>query len=245
MTPSACRLLPYAIATGAQNMAADEILLEAAQKGVASLRFYGWSEATLSLGYFQAERSRGSHDLLAGLPFVRRPTGGDALVHHFEVTYALALPAGAPWQTTQPWLRRMHEVISLALAQHGITAPLRSPGTDLPFAGVLCFQHITPGDLIIGLSKVVGSAQRRRGGALLQHGGILLARSPYAPELPGIAELSGKSLTAEDIMTAVTAAFAQETGWKLLASDWTSEERQRINEVVATKYASASWNQKR
>ena len=51
------------------------------------------------------------------------------------------------------------------------------------FTGLLCFQHLTPGDLLLQGAKVVGSAQRRHRGALLQHGGILLAASPHAPEL--------------------------------------------------------------
>src|SRR5262245_11340430 len=101
-------------------MAADETLLEAALRGAASLRFYGWTEATLSLGYFQPERLRRGDDRLARLPFVRRPSGGNTLVHHNEVTYALALPAGPPWQAGPcrgtAWLCRMHTVIAAALA---------------------------------------------------------------------------------------------------------------------------------
>src|SRR5262245_51580642 len=108
MPAPVCRLLPYAIADGPHNMAADEVLLEAAIAGVASLRFYGWSEATVSLGYFQPECRRLDDERLARLPFVRRPSGGDALVHHHEVTYALALPPGRPWHAGEPWPRRMH-----------------------------------------------------------------------------------------------------------------------------------------
>src|SRR5205085_11240257 len=80
-----CRLLPYAVADGPHNMAADEVLLEAAFAGVASLRFYGWTTATVSLGYFQPERVRLDDGRLAGLPFVRRPSRGGTLVHHHEV----------------------------------------------------------------------------------------------------------------------------------------------------------------
>src|SRR5947209_7466749 len=68
------RLLPFAAADGPRNMAADEVLLEAAVGGGASLRFYGWSEPTLSLGYFQPQSVRLSDPRLAGLPWVRRPT---------------------------------------------------------------------------------------------------------------------------------------------------------------------------
>ena len=67
-----CRLLPYRVADGPTNMATDEALLEAALAGVATLRFYGWSPPTLSLGYFQSERLRLADPLLAALPFVPR-----------------------------------------------------------------------------------------------------------------------------------------------------------------------------
>src|SRR5262249_38799662 len=112
---SVCGLLPYALADGPLNMAFDEVLLEAAVRGTASLRFYGWCEATVSVGYFQPERLRRADERLAAMPYVRRPTGGAALVHHHEVTYGLALPAGEPWQTGESWLCRMHRVISAAL----------------------------------------------------------------------------------------------------------------------------------
>src|SRR5579859_6210376 len=122
MSPISCRLLPFRTADGPHNMAADEVLLEAAVKGSASLRFYTWSDATISLGYFQPERLRREETPLAGRPFVRRPSGGMTLIHHHELTYALALPAGAPWQKAgdKPWLCRMHAIIAAALAQWGI-----------------------------------------------------------------------------------------------------------------------------
>src|SRR5262245_25975442 len=97
-TMSAVRLLPWRIADGPWNMAADEALLMSAMNGVASLRFYGWSAPTLSLGYFQPHAPARAYPGLSGLAWVRRPSGGLALVHHFEVTYTLALPPGATWQ---------------------------------------------------------------------------------------------------------------------------------------------------
>src|SRR5712691_9259535 len=87
-----CRLLPFTTAAGPWHMAADEVLLETAAAGVASLRFYTWSPPTLSLGYFQPAASRLADPLLADLPWVRRASGGEALVHDRELTYALALP---------------------------------------------------------------------------------------------------------------------------------------------------------
>lgn len=243
-----CRLLPYAVADGAHNMAADEVLLESAVAGVASVRFYGWSPATLSLGYFQSEKVRFADTRLAALPFVRRPSGGATLIHDREVTYALVLPAGPPWQKpgvkVSAWLDRMHTIIAAALRDLGIAART-TQGQEEPFRGDLCFQHLTTGDLIIGRDKVVGSAQRRHQGALLQHGGILLAASPHAPVLPGIRELTGGSLTAAEVCTALERRLAEDTGWSLVPGTWTPAEQERIADLVARKYGHNAWNGKR
>jgi lipoate-protein ligase A len=220
--------------------------LEAAAAGVASLRFYGWSEATLSLGYFQPERLRHSDERLAALPLVRRPSGGDALVHHHEVTYALALPAGPPWHGPEPWPRRMHRILAAALAELGVTAELyQPPPQPSPFAGVLCFHHWTAGDLIVHNAKVVGSAQRRQRGAVLQHGAVLLAQSEHTPSLPGILELTGRRLSAEEACGAIRKQFIRATAWALASTDWNEDERRRIEERAAEKYGSDRWNRKR
>ena len=239
-------------------MAADEVLLESAVAGTASLRFYGWTQPTLSLGYFQPHRIRGSDERLAKLPFIRRPTGGGILVHQHELTYALGLPASLVRQGHQSWLGRMHTIIAGALASLGVSTATVAEEKQ---AGSLCFQHFARGDLVldsVALSwevagkleicrhaKVVGSAQRKQRGALLQHGAILLATSPHAPELPGIRELTGRSLAPGEIIPVVEREFAAYTGWILTAGDWTASERPRIEELVQIKYGQPSWNQKR
>jgi lipoate-protein ligase A len=226
-------------------MAADEVLLESAVAGVASLRFYGWAPATLSLGYFQPERVRAEDPRLAELPFVRRPSGGGTLIHHLEITYALGLPAGLPWQTGGSWLVRMHALIAAALTRLGVPARPHAPSGDEPFGGFLCFQHFTAGDLLIGPGKVVGSAQRRQHKALMQHGSILLAASPHAPMLPGIRELSGLDLPVADTCAAVRRELEQQTSWALAPDDWTIAERRRVAELAAVKYGQHAWNHKR
>jgi len=240
-----CRLLPYAVADGPHQMAADEVLLDTAATGIASLRFYGWSPATLSLGYFQAERLRHTNRELERLPFVRRPTGGATLVHDHEVTYGLGLPAGPAWQAGEPWLRRMHAIIASALGKLDVPARMISPDRKDVAAGVLCFQQFTAGDILLNSAKIVGSAQRRQRGALLQHGAILLAKSSHAPVLPGIQELSKKTLTIAEVVAAVSCEFAQQTGWELVAEDWGADERRRIEELVGDKYGRDRWNCKR
>jgi lipoyl(octanoyl) transferase len=237
------RLLPYAMADGPHNMAADETLLESAAVGVASLRFYGWSEPTVSLGYFQREAVRREDPQLVRLAFVRRPSGGATLVHHHEVTYALALPVGS--QGSEPWLGRMHRIIGEALTSLGVPARSVDQAVEQAVQATLCFQQPTAGDLLIGASKVVGSAQRRQRGALLQHGAILFARSPHALVLPGIRELSGRMLRTEDVCAAILHAFVRQTGWEAVPGDWTLAECSRVEALAIGKYAHDAWNRKR
>jgi lipoate-protein ligase A len=240
-----CRLLPYSVADGPHNMAADEVLLESALAGVASLRLYGWTEATVSLGYFQPDQLRRIDPRVAPLPFVRRPSGGAALVHHHDITYALGLPAGPPWQTGESWLCRMHTILTRALDCLGVDATCSGRPAAERFGGLLCFQHVTPGDLLIGPAKVAGSAQRRHRGALMQHGSLLLATSPYAPGLPGIDRLRGKVLAVDETCRVVADSFAQTTGWNLMAGEWTPAESGRMEELARTKYGQDAWNCRR
>lgn len=241
------RLLPFASPPGPANMAADEAMLLSAADGVASLRFYGWAVPTLSLGYFQPAAVRLADPKLAGLAWVRRATGGGALVHHHELTYALALPAGRPWQDPagEPWGCRFHHLVVRALARFGAATSPVVCGAERKLGDVLCFLDQTPGDLLAAGAKVVGSAQRKQRGALLQHGGILLARSEYAPALPGLRELAGVAVGAGDVAAAVAAEFVADTGWPLQPGAWTADETAARARIEAERYAAPGWNEKR
>lgn len=241
-----CRFLPFRISAGTWNMAADEALLESAETGVASLRVYSWSEPTLSLGYFQGESACRADPRLAELAWVRRPSGGAALVHHLEATYALALPAGSPWQKRgESWLCFMHSVLGDALAALGVQASACGSREEQKRGNTLCFLHHTSGDLLIGGAKIAGSAQRKRRGALLQHGGILLAASPLAPQLPGIRELTGVDISSESLNAALREHFMRRTGWQVREADWSCAEQNRIDALIAEKYTQPAWNSKR
>jgi lipoate-protein ligase A len=244
-----CRLLPYEVAAGAWNMAADELLLQAARSGRAALRFYGWSAATLSLGYFQPARARLAGERLASLPWVRRATGGLILVHHHELTYALAVPAEPPWRGSdwRGWQAKMHALIAAALGDFDIkvaAAPSLSAGQPSDHEA-LCFLAPTPGDLLVDTAKVVGSAQRRQRGALLQHGAVLLAGSAHAPELPGLRELTGRTIAPEALAEAIAARVAVSTGWALSPSSWSDEERCLIEALIVERYGNPAWQDKR
>ena len=206
-----CRLLIDPPGPGAWNMAVDEMLLEwsAAQRGCC-LRFYGWREPTLSLGYFQEYRDRAGHGPSRDCPVVRRLTGGGAILHDAELTYSLVVPAGTRWPPAgralpgrprqpdrgagRPGHRR--GVVSTVPA----AGPARSPFSVSSVARRATFWWAT--------TKIAGSAQRRRRGAVLQHGSVLLRRSPAAPELPALEDAAGKTVEAD----ATRRALAGETG---------------------------------
>ncbi len=233
------RLLPFAAADGATNMARDEAMLESATRSVATLRFYTWTEPTLSLGYFQPS-------VESPLTQVRRSTGGAGIIHHHELTYAFALPAKPEWKSAESWICRVHYMLRAVLADRGIASKVVVCGEEQKLGDVLCFLHQTPGDLVIDGSKVAGSAQRKLRGALLQHGSILLRKSEHAPELPGINDYAGKELFTPELLADLLAQrFTAETGAEIEPDNWTAEEIARMGEIRREKYANPEWNGKR
>ena len=193
-------------ADGAWNMALDEALLESAgDEGVATLRFYRWSEPTVSLGYFQRAADRAAHAASRDCPLVRRASGGGAILHDAELTYSLAIPTADRWSAAARELHAaIHSALRDALKSFGVATHIfgcsnseSSVSTceatiaenhrraDAPF---LCFQRRAPGDLLLSEAKIAGSGRRRHRAAVLQHGSVLLARSRLAT---GVARLGG------------------------------------------------------
>jgi lipoate-protein ligase A len=239
MAPISCDLFPFLTADGPTNMAADDVLLEyAVATGRPALRFYTWDPPTLSLGYFQAFADR-----LACLPVVRRQTGGGAIVHHHELTYALALPPG-PLQKSVNWACRMHDIIRATLASYGAAAGAAC-GQEAGRGAFLCFEHHTPGDVLLGDQKIVGSAQRRRAGALLQHGSILLAASPFAPHRRGIRELADIVFPPDRLADDLAGPFSQTTGWTLTPIDWSADLMARRAQIAEDRYRQPAWTERR
>jgi len=196
------RLLSHPSASGPFNMGADEALFETAiSSGVPSLRFYTWNGPWLSVGYAQQlAPDRIEHLEEAGVGFVRRITGGRAVLHGADLTYSIAAPEGV----LPPGVRASYAVVADALLEAleavGVSAIRSDAGSRAPDASVFdCFERPAADEICVAGRKLSGSAQRRVEGALLQHGSIRLAPDPssaVAAVAPG-GGLAGTSLEEE------------------------------------------------
>ncbi|TWU41983.1 Octanoyltransferase LipM [Novipirellula artificiosorum] len=230
-------------------MAIDQALLEAVDGGTAPvLRFYRWTEPTLSLGYFQKASNRNRHSASQALTMVRRATGGGAIVHDSELTYSFAWPLEKTSTGARTDLyRQTHRAVIAALSDFGIPASrwgdLSSAATEQdPF---LCFMRRTDEDLIVSGYKVVGSAQRTGRRAVLQHGSILLAASPHAPELPGVNNLAGKSIDALQLADRVANRIAEVFSLNFVFFPSDEAIKRRAMVISQERFDSQNWNEKR
>lgn len=241
--------------SGAWNMALDEALLESAEPGQLCLRFYDWSPATLSLGYFQGIAEREAHEASRPCPVVRRASGGGAILHDQELTYSIVVPRGSRVELDHRWLYDlMHESllrtlrsfsIDVSSCRSAVAACDTPPGDVRGAQSFLCFQRHCSGDLLLGDHKVVGSAQRRSQTAVLQHGSILLRCSPYAPELPGIEELAGVSLDPSELVDRWLDLLHCEAGWEIREGQVSEREREVAYRKVKEKFGSPDWTLRR
>ncbi len=203
---------------GLTNMSIDESLaIEAGLQQNAILRFYGWSQATLSLGYFQKHLDRQQFAKLADLPFTRRLSGGGAILHHHELTYSLAMPVASQSKSAASEMYcQMHSAIQAAVGNLGyeLQSAACKIGTERSLKRseqqFMCFERRADIDLVLGNAKIVGSAQRRIGDVVLQHGSILLAASEFAPTLRGM--LDGVVSSVPASLTSMGASQESSTG---------------------------------
>jgi lipoate-protein ligase A len=160
-------------------MRADLALLDEVAAGAApALRLYRWVPPALSLGRFQPEEDVDDAACRRlGVAVVRRPTGGRALLHGGDLTYAVALPRpDGSAGTVDAVYRLLAAGLVAGLARLGVTAAIARH--DGP-AGPVCFASQQGADLRVGDRKLCGSAQVNRGGTVLQHGSILLERLAF------------------------------------------------------------------
>lgn len=245
-------------------------------EGPAVLRLFGWDPPAVSVGYNQPLRDvthRLTELRRSGVDLVRRPTGGGAVLHADEVTYSVAASLGSPLLEDGPRAacERLHAAILTGLESLGISGlalhggPSRSrpvEGADgggrdgaagaassaLPIrlAHPVCFAGASRSEISWRGRKLVGSAQRRMGGALLQHGSILLAGDqgrlaalwPEAARTGAatLAEAGGRRFGWEEVADAVGRGFERELGAVLAESRLEPAELGRIEELARELY---------
>jgi lipoate-protein ligase A len=266
------RLIIDPPARGDWNMGVDEaLLIEAAEFDAISLRLYQWSEPTLSLGYFQRYDDRRQHAPSSNCAIVRRQTGGGAILHDHELTYSLTLPTRHPLaRQSQQLYATVHTAFIAAVApliakgDRSCTLAIRdqesgSPPHPEPF---LCFERRAPGDVVLQQPnapavrhtgstqpqsgwKVLGSAQRRHRGALLQHGSLLMKKSDAAPELPGLDDLLCMEIPVEDLSHEIVSRLQNALDLQLLPGNLPSALQSKARQLANNKYGSPDWTKRR
>jgi lipoate-protein ligase A len=161
-------------------MGVDEALLASLARGRgATLRFYTWAGPWLSLGYGQSvSDERRAACRSAGVGIVRRSTGGGAVLHGADLTYALVAPDARLPPGLQASYAFLNDALLEALGALGVPVERSRPRSAAPPVGFDCFAAPARDEICAGGLKLAGSAQRRAGGGVLQHGSIRLRPDP-------------------------------------------------------------------
>jgi lipoate-protein ligase A len=234
------RFLDSGALPGSEQMAIDAGLMDRAREtGEAVLRVYAWTGPTLSFGRNEVARDRFSPATLQreGVSAVRRPTGGRVLLHDHEVTYSVTAPdSHAP--TLAVGYLAINRLLRRALEHLGVAVDVAPAGRAIRPTGAPCFAEPSAGELVVEGRKLVGSAQLRERGAVLQHGSILLAddqprigtlsNSETPPVAPAATLLQalGRTPSYDQVRDALAAALNDE-----------SSHVSALNAAVAGKYA--------
>jgi len=258
---------------GASNMAVDSAILAAVARGdqPPTLRLYGWEPFCLSLGYGQRTRDVDLDALAArGWDLVRRPTGGKAILHGDELTYSLCLPVNHPlaggdivesYRRISVGLLRALEILGLAADAPRQDEQLR--GADL---GPICFEMPSHYEISVKGRKLIGSAQLRRKGALLQHGtlpligdlaricGVLRFESDASRTAQKrkvrertltLADAAGKTVTWTEAASAFEQGFASAFDLEMKPGQLSPAESNRVEQLIAERFGNRSWTHKR
>lgn len=266
------RLIESPPSSGAWNMSVDEALLEGAFTGTSqpTLRLYAWQPACLSLGYAQPYSEVDPEALATkGWDIVRRPTGGRAILHVDELTYAVIAPETDPrvaGGVLESYLR-LSEALLEALQLLGLSPeanekmPEKSKGKFNP----VCFEVPSNYEITVNGKKLIGSAQARRKGGILQHGVLPLfgdltriltalkfvdepARKRAEDRLLAHATTVERELGAapdwQQAAEAFKKAFQNVLNLNLVPGELTPMENNRTKELMAQKFGHASWTQR-
>lgn len=259
-------------ASGAWNMALDEAILESVGAGIAppTLRIYAWSPPCLSLGYAQPfsqiDRRRSQE---YGWEIVRRPTGGRAILHMDELTYSISLPIGD---------RHVHGGVleSYRYLSMGLVSSLRRLGLQVEIqpeiksspsqrSNPICFELPSSYEITAGGKKLIGSAQLRRKGGVLQHGSLPLhgdiariclaltfadeeqrqeAMQRTRQRATTMEASLGKRATWEKAAAALQSGFSQALKLRFEERVPSAEELRRSQQLCEERYTDRAWTER-
>lgn len=258
-----------------RNMAVDEALLLCFESlsSLPVLRFYLWEPPGLSLGYFQRAREV---DLFAcktsGVDLVRRPTGGRAILHEHEITYSVVMPVSngrSPDSSILESFKKINQALCRGLNLMGLPALLvprdkkSDPADPKNLKVSACFASPSWYELQVNGRKLLGSAQTRKMGVLLQHGSLLLrlereklysmfhfpseekkkeALSESFEKMTSAEEILGAVPLKEVVCAALRRGFEEEYGVRLSSSSLSAEEERVASALERDKYRSSAWN---
>ena len=261
------RLLITPPAAAAWNMAVDEALLHCfPSEQQPTLRFYGWSPPALSLGIAQRWRDVQAAQCAAqGVAVVRRPTGGRAILHDRELTYSLVTSQTDPLvaaATVVGAYARINAALVVGLSGLGVAAVLAPRSSPNAPTSAACFDTPAAFEITVDGRKLVGSAQSRKHGAVLQQGTVLLHADPaalaallvlppaldaaaLAQRLVALDEIMGHAPTFQVVAAALTAGFRTAWGITLTPGTLTEAEVVMADALVYDKYNNVLWTQRR
>lgn len=265
------RLIDDCPAVGPYNMAVDEAVLQSVTGGLAppTLRLYAWNPPWFSLGYGQKVSDVDLARLHErGWGVLRRPTGGRAILHTDELTYSLALPAGDALAagTVIDSYRHISAALVAGLSRLGLQPQADRRAERSVSSGAVCFETPSHYEITVAGRKLVGSAQLRRGGAVLQHGSIPLsgdlaricdaltypdedareaARHQVRARAITLSEALGREVTWADSADAIIQGFAETFDIVFTREPLAAAEQTRATHLAASLYASPAWTHRR
>jgi lipoate-protein ligase A len=269
------RLLITPPAAGAANMALDESILQSLADGVGhpTLRFYQWDPPCLSLGYNQPWTDIDeSACARLGYDWVRRPTGGRAILHCDELTYSVVVSASEP--------RVAGGIVeSYRRLSRGLLNGLRILGAEVFQTqeketvnlqqGAACFDTPSNYEITVGGKKLIGSAQMRRRGQVLQHGSLPLVgdldgifgclgvsgdesrtsppraqRSSLRPYACTLEQALERSVSFDEAAAALAQGFGDALNLRLEPGELTEHECVLTDHLYQTRYGNEEWNRR-
>jgi len=265
------RIIKSEASNAAFNMALDEVFLTLSAKYETSptFRIYSWDTPALSLGYAQKSADVNLPELdQRGWQLVRRPTGGRAILHTDELTYSITAPADDPLVAGSllDSYQRISQILQKGLDRLGVsTAADKEYGDNenQTKANPVCFRVPSNFEITCNGKKLIGSAQARKFGGVLQHGSLplfgdltritqvlnyssendrQLACQKLLEHATILEAAAGKFLSFEEVSLALIDAFSINRGVEIILSEPTEREIRLAGELVQTKYGTDDWN---